>query len=826
MGPQRISKPLLLSALLCVSLHAQILLSGRVIDETGAAVSGARVELRSADDAPPLIASSDLAGDFHLRLPSPGDYRIRAERQGFYLFHSTARHFDESANQLTIVLNHQQEFSERVDVTAPPPVLDPQQAAERKEIDNTEMLTVPYAAPADYRNALPLMDGVVQDNAGRSHFNGGAANQANYTLDGFNIANPVTGLLDARINMESIQDMTVESSRMSADTGRGSTGVLEITSKMGDDHWRAGATNFIPGASTDGGFHINKWTPRIEMSGPIAKGRAWFHNGFDIFYYNDVIHGLPSGQNHTSGVTGSDLTRFQVNLSPGNILTGGFLVNVIHNNRAGLSFLTPAESTTSSRQASFMSMLHDQIYFHGGMLLELGYADTRGYLRDLPQGPLIYEITPFGNRGNYFVNMDRHFYRQQEIANLFLPTQHLWGTHMLKFGIDFEREAFHQRVLRHAYEVLRADNSVARYVTFSGSPFQHQSNFEGAHYFEDHWVPLEGLSIQSGVRFEWNEIVRDLEIAPRFAVAWAPGILRGTKFAAGWGVYYDSISLDTISRQQDQTSLATFYPVGSPPEGPVPTVFQVNQAALRTPYFRTTSFTVERKLPFGFYGKAGYLRRFGNDGFIFDPVAPVTTAMFYQGATFTLRNDQRLRYDAFDISLKRTFAGRYEWFLGYTRSHTRTNTAVDYNLENPVFAVQTPGPLSWDTPNRVHMWGWAPLPDRKLPRRLRFLLRNTTAAYLVEYRTGFPFSVVDEQGFLQGRPNGARFPDYFSLNLHFERRFQAMHYLWAWRGGFDNITNNGNPNYVNNVIGTPEFRTYARGQTRAFSMRLRFLGRK
>ena len=55
------------------------------------------------------------------------------------------------------------------------------------------------------------------------------------------------------------------------------------------------------------------------------------------------------------------------------------------------------------------------------------------------------------------------------------------------------------------------------------------------------------------------------------------------------------------------------------------------------------------------------------------------------------------------------------------------------------------------------MWGWAPLPKRILPRSLRFLFTETTAAYLVEYRTGFPFNVVDEESFLVGRPADAGF---------------------------------------------------------------------
>ncbi len=44
--------------------------------------------------------------------------------------------------------------------------------------------------------------------------------------------------------------------------------------------------------------------------------------------------------------------------------------------------------------------------------------------------------------------------------------------------------------------------------------------------------------------------------------------------------------------------------------------------------------------------------------------------------------------------------------------------------------------------------------------------------------------------------------------------------------GVNNLTNNGNPNVVDNVYGTPAFLTYGRGQTRAFTMRLRMLGRK
>src|SRR5579872_6033576 len=462
---------------LCAGAYAQVAVSGRVVDETGAGVAGARVELL-LEDAVAAVGSSDQAGNFNLTLGGAGEYGIHAERQGFYKFQGSGHRFGEGANQLTITLNHLQEFSERIDVTASAPAIDPQQPSDRRELDNTEIETVPYPAPQDYRSALPLMDGVVEDNAGRAHFNGGATSQTNYTLDGFNISNPITGNLDTRLNIDSIQSMDLESSRFSVENGRGSAGVLDLKTKMGDDRWRFAGTNFIPGVSSDSGFHVNKWTPRVEFSGPIKKGRAWFHNGLDAFYNVDIVRGLPNGQNQTRGFTGSDLSRIQVNLTPANILTASFLLNYVDRSRLGLSFVNPEEATTNQKQRLYVTTVRDQIYFGGGSLVELGFADTRGVSRDAPQGNSLYQITPFGNRRNYFVNLDQHMYRDQWLANLFLPTLHLGGTHQLKFGIDFEREAFHQKVTRHDYEVLRADNSVARLVQFVGNPFQARQNFE------------------------------------------------------------------------------------------------------------------------------------------------------------------------------------------------------------------------------------------------------------------------------------------------------------------------------------------------------------
>jgi hypothetical protein len=818
--------------LACAALRGQVSIGGRVVDETGAPVAGARIEL-SLPPEPALVTSSDEAGSFSLTLPAAGDYSLRVERQGFFLYQESARRFEEGESRLTVTLNHLQEFSERVDVTASPPAIDPQQASAKKELDNTEVQAIPYPAPQDYRNALPLMNGVLQDSSGVVHVNGGDSNQTSYSLDGFNIANPVTGNLDARLNIETIQSVNLETSRFSADTGRGSAGALDVQTRMGDDRWRFIGANFIPGFSTGDGLHLDKWTPRFELSGPIVRRRAWFHNGFDAFYSNDVIHGLPAGQNRTSGITADDLARFQANPTTSNILTASFLANFEDISHDGLTILNPVETTSTQRQLLFVSTIRDQQYV-GGALIEAGFADTRTLLHDVPQGDQVYQITPFGNRGNYFVDRYEHSYRQQWIGDVYLPVVHLRGEHQLKYGIDLEREAFHQKLALHDYEVLLADNSVSRYVTFQGSPFQARKNFEGAQYLQDHWTPAKGLAFEAGLRAEWNEIVRNVLLAPRLAAVWSPRALPDTKFSAGWGVYYDAISLALVSSQQQQESLATFYYPEGVPLTPVLSSYQVNEQALQAPRYRTAAFGVERKMPYNFYLTADYSHRTGDRGFVFEPPpggaplpqAPPAAAPLPSVAIYNLTNSRRDRYDALDIGVRRTFKGKFEWFAGYTRSDSRTNEAMDYSLQNPVFGAQLPGPFAWDAPNRFHTWGWIPVPNRLFPGFLRWVTKDTTAAYLVEYHTGFPFNVVDESGFLVGSPGAVRYPDYFNVNLHFERKFMALHYLWAWRFGFNNLTNNGNPVTVNNVIGTSNYLTYGRGQVRAFSVRLRMLGRK
>jgi len=410
------------------------------------------------------------------------------------------------------------------------------------------------------------------------------------------------------------------------------------------------------------------------------------------------------------------------------------------------------------------------------------------------------------------------------MANLFLPTWHARGAHQFKLGSDLQRSAFNQASQRHDYAVLRLDGTVARHVSFTGDGLLGRKNFESAAYVQDHWTPREGLVLDLGLRTDWDQIVRGFLVSPRVSAAWSPAWMKGAKIAAGFGVFNDALNLEVLSRPQDQTSISTFYaPDGSPAMAPIQSGFLVNGRSLKLPRARTYSLSVERLLPQSFYAKASYLRRVGWNGLTYvEPSGGLSQPQVF----YTLRNQRSNRYDALELTVRRTFAGKFEWVASYTYSRARSNALLDYNLENPIFGRQGGSPLAWDAPHRILTWGWAPVPKLGGLRLFRPLLRDVTVAYLVEARGGFPFSVVNEENFLVGLPNQRRLPNYFNVNLHFEKKFRFLHWIWAWRFGLNNLTNHLNPNVVNNNIDSPVFLAYGRGQQRAWNVRLRFLGRR
>ncbi len=806
---------------LCVALSGPSLpaaeseLRGRVVDENGLAVAGATLTLQGGGQSSPIIVSSDESGRFVLRFLQTGSYQLKVERVGFYAYTVPVLEVRGPADRLEVVLNHRQEFEETVEVAYSAPAIDPQETAAQKTMTSEEIIDIPYPASHDFRNSLSLMPGVVKDNRGRIHINGAAEGQAQYSLDGFNLNSPVSGILENRISIDAIRSVRSESSRYSAEYGKGSAGVVALETFRGDDRFRFSSTNFFPSFETDGGLEINDWNPRVTVSGPIRKGRAWFFNAMDLQYNLNVVHGLPSDANRSRNWYGSDMTLLQVNLSGRNLLSLGYLINFQNSGHYGLTPLDPLQTTRNRRERFNFFSLKDQAYLSGGWVLEVGTALNHLDRKESPLGTSAYVIGPRGRSGSYFMRSSGSVERLQFLTTLVTPYWNWRGRHSFKFGMDANRIRYHQQADRQTIEVLGVDGELLRSVSYAGKPSFGRDSSEFSAFGQDRWYVRETLFVEAGVRLDWDQILRQKIISPRLSVAYAPKGLPNSKFSGGVGLFYDALNLGMLTRELDQERIDTFYSAGGTIlRGPIVSRYVASDNSLRAPGYLNWSLGWQQKVPYSFYLRTEFIRKTGRDGWSYDP-DPLASPDPSQLNVYRLTSSRRDRYTGLECSLTRSFKDRYSWMLSYTRSSARSSAVVDFSPDNPVYGRQGEGPQDWDSPNRLISWGTFPA-----PWFAKYLL-----SYFLEWHSGFPFSSVDETQQLVGLPNRGRFPDFFSLNLHCERRFKLWRTQWALRAGFNNLTDNPNPVVVNNIIESPDYEVFSGGQGRVFTGRIRFLGR-
>ena len=782
-----------------------------VRDENHDLVSGARVTLTVPGSSFSLVVETDFAGHYRFYGMMPGKYALEVEKKGFYPVSVGDLEFAPGA-EIPVLLRHVQEFRENVDVYDTTPAVDPAKTSSTEQLSNREIFTLPYPTTRDFRNVLPFIPGVVVDNSQQIHVGGSAGYELFHQLDGFNVTHPVTGLLDLRVSPDSLRLIEVDQSRYTAQYGKGSGGVLRLETGMGDDRFRYSATNFTPGVSIQRGLTFENWTPRFVFSGPIKKGRAWWFEGLSGEYDSNFNKDLPFKRRNSSPLWRIDsLSKVQINATPGNILTASFLINHQKVERLGLSLLTPPASTTDQHASIKMFDIRDSAY-SGQTLLETGVGVSEYMVDTLPRGGLPFTIRPEGISGSFFERTASRARRVQGYANLYLSPTEWHGRHEMRIGADLDSIEDHQFNTRRPIRTLREDGTLERRSIFSGPPRFSISNFEGSAYAQDRWSPAERWIVEYGLRGDWDEIIRDAWFSPRLATSYFFDGPTMTKVSAGVGLFYDATNLDFATRSLQGVRLdQNFAADGVTRLGQATqTLFQVNTNTLQPPKFVNASLSFERMLPKSIHLRIETLEKRGREGFAFFNVHPVATT----GGVYQLLNVQNGRYDSIQITAEKKFAQNHQFMISYTRSRARSNAVLDFSLDNPIFARQAGGALPWDTPNHLVSWGWFPL------------TKKIDLAYSLDWHTGFPFSVVNQQQQIAGAPDSHRFPDYFALNVHVERRFRFHGYEFALRVGSNNITGRKDPTVVNNNIDSPQFLTFSSFQKRAFTGRIRFLGRR
>lgn len=797
----------------------RLTLHGKVVDENGLPVSNVQVKLEGLQKAI-FTASTDDAGYFSISNLEPGTYSVHLEKVSFFLLRGQTIELAADATQFSFTMTHAQEVRETVDVVADPNRIEPGETQQSATLTSAEIFYIPIPSSHDLQQSLVALPQVLRDAQDVLHVAGARTTETQYLLDGFEIGSPVNNSLTMRLIVDAVRTAEVETGRFGAEYAHPGAALLRIETPEGDNHWRFNATDFIPGINVQEGVHLGNYYPRFTFSGPVEADKLWFLQSFSVDHTLSVQRDITSGPNTSEQWGGDSFSRLLWHASENDSLHFSFLYNTESNTNAGLDALHPQPTTLDITGNRFFGSVKNQWWVRH-TLVEAGFAEDRTDQDFTPQGSQPYVLLVNGATGNYYQALQQDSHRHQFFADAIHPGGKWHGSHTISGGVNFSMVELSQNAARGEIQALNAAQAKVRQTAFAGNPQFDISNRLAGGFLQDSWKLDAHWVLQAGIRGDWDQFVHAAMAEPRVSANYLPFSDDRAKFSIGWGLYNIPLNLSVLGQTQDQQQVDTLYAYGSactPPQpicstGPATSRFVLPGGGLQQPYFKITSAGWQQRFGSNTVVSVELLARNEHHGLVYETVSPGQI-----GSEFLLQTSRRDKYRSATVTARHTFGNGAVLFGSYTRSKANTDQDLDPVLGQLYFAPQQGGPLSWDAPNRALSWGTFPTH-----------IWSIDFSYLFEYRTGYPFSVINQQQFLIGAPNSMRFPDYASLNISLEKKFRFRKYLFAVRGSVINLTGRQNPDVVVNNIDavgvTPAFLTFEGGQGRAFTGRLRFLGR-
>ena len=299
----------LASLIFAVPVAAQVTtadITGRVLDQNGAAVANATVTARQAGTGQERSTQSDEQGNYTIAELPPGNYDITAEAPNFSKAVLKGRevnvgttvtvNFDLKAGQITEVVNITADAlhieTTRSDLGG---VVTPIQ------VENLPLLNRTFAALSVIMpEARPVGNfDPTKTRVGNVAFNGGDGRQVDVNVDGGDNKDNVVGSLLQNFSYESIQEFQVLQHRWTAEQGRAVGGVVNVITKSGSNEFHGSFfSNFRDEKLRAFDFFENQRkaaTPNFEkpsfsrqeiggsIGGPIVKDDLFFFFALERF---------------------------------------------------------------------------------------------------------------------------------------------------------------------------------------------------------------------------------------------------------------------------------------------------------------------------------------------------------------------------------------------------------------------------------------------------------------------------------------------------------------------------------------------------------------
>ena len=667
------------------------------------------------------------------------------------------------------------------------------------------MQTAPLASER-FQDALPLIPGVVRGPDGLLNISGSRSSQSALMFNDADGTDPVTGEDAIELPIDAVSVVQVRGAAFAPEFGLSAGAVTTVETQRAGDAWHITVNDLEPRPRRRAGEFrgIESWTPRFTFGGPIVKGKFNFLESVQYEYSQTRTFDLPAFESDTKVQSFESYSRLDWTVNANNRVTGSAMVSPRKTTYAGLNTFNPQSVTPDIRNHNVLGTISDQAVVGGNGVLETRVGVKQFDSTIYPSqgsGPMV--LAPDVNSGSYFNDQDRTSRRIEWLTTYaFAP---LGPAHTVKVGGGVTYETFEGVNRSRPVEIVREDGTLSELITFTGDGLldRHRTAVRG--FGQDSWTVAPRLTVQFGARYDYDSFTSDINVAPRASFTATASEDGRTVIRGGGGVFYDPITLNVASfTQMQERTTTSFQADGITLAGPATLMPNVVASAIHTPRSVNWTLEVDREWVKNFFVRVGYQRRDQR----FEPVLNPTASAGGPPA-LVLATEGRSRYREGQITARYQFHGADQIVASYTRSSAigNLNDVNSYfgNIENPVIRPDAQGPLPWDAPNRYLFWSNVGLP------------RGFTVFPLLDVRTGFPLSVVDEDRNFVGPRNAAgRYPTFVSLDLQVSKRLRLFHHNATVGLKVFNITDHFNPRDYQGNLASAAFGDFSNGVGRAF----------
>ncbi|MGA2988389.1 MAG: carboxypeptidase regulatory-like domain-containing protein, partial [Terriglobia bacterium] len=753
-------------------------LRGEVVDQNSAPISGAVCTLRGRtmpEQGRPVTTGD--RGTFEFTGLIPGTYRVTCAAVGYEPVSKpdipvTA---SEAPPTLQIELPTEVVIHQRVEVTAQAPKAVEQQAAPPATLTSEQLHSLPLVVQK-FKAALPMIPGVLRTPDGRISIKGAVENQGTLLVDSAETVDPVTGSFSIDVPIDAVESVDVFKSAYQAEYGRFSGGLTTLQTKAPSSRWDYELNDFVPTPRFETGHlvGIQDDSPRIYFSGPLLGDKLTFSEAFTYGYSAQSVRGLAWPNNQTRKEGWTSFSDFYYTFSSQHLASVNVKFFPERRQYDNIDSLIPETASADYGQSGYSIGGHDHYLFPGGGILTTlaQFTDFDSYSHG--QGAQDLLITPTGWEGNFFNAWTRSSAQQEVQESYLFPRKHWHGGHDFKVGGDVVHRAYQGTSLSHPVQLLRADNSLAGEIDFGSAGQLTTSDAEGAAFAEDHWIFNNFISIDYGLRFSSQTLGERSAISPRAGAVFSPDKKGRTIFRGGAGVFYDRLPLLAGDFTQNPARQVTLFGTNEVALGP-PTVYlpyyeefadhgrKIVPSGTRlgsTPYNITWNTELDQEIRPDIIARVSFLSSRTYNEFTVNPEVLSPTS-----GLLLLSNLGASRYHEFEATLRVRPSDKADFNISYVNSQARgdlnTMASVYVPYEQPVIEPNLFGVLPTNVPDRVVTWGRFKLPQKVI------------VSPLLDWHSGFPFSIYDDLQNYVGPPNSRRLPTFFSLDVQISKDFRV-----------------------------------------------------